>query len=280
MNDLRFKKILLTQKEALLVFMNKKTLFVVLSSIMASALLLPVYAAPYEEITVTNGGTLTGQVIFAGSKKQANRHTKLYSRLKDKHVCGKGPRTIQYVKVKGRGKNLPLNDVVVYLKRVKKGKAWPENVKDSTLDQKKCEFLPFFSVMANKGKLTATNSDAVAHNIHTYEMIGRAKRTTINVSQPKQNTSVTKEINLKRGVGMKVECDQHDFMHSFVFVARNPYYAVVAEDGSYQIENIPAGKYTVKAWHGYLKDPRVKNVVVRAGDIRKLADFVYQNKKK
>jgi len=261
--------------------MNKKTLFVVLTSIMASALLLPAYAAaPYQEITVTNGTTLTGKVIFAGSEKQANRHTKVYTSLKDGLVCGKGPRTIQYVKVKGKGKNLPLNDVVVYLKKVKKGKAWPENVKDTTIDQKQCEFLPFFSVMANKGNLIATNSDPVAHNIHTYEMIGRAKRTAINVSQPQQNTSVTKEINIKRGAGMKVECDQHDFMHSFIFVAKNPYYAVVAEDGSYQIENIPAGKYTVKTWHGYLKEPRVKNVVVKAGKIKKLNDFVYKNKKK
>jgi hypothetical protein len=261
--------------------MNKKTLFVVLSAIMASALLLPVYAAaPYKEITVTNGGTLTGKVIFAGSEKQAKRHSKVYTRLKERHVCGNRPRTIQYVKAKGKGKNLPLNDVVVYLKKVKKGKAWPQNVKDTTLDQKQCEFLPFFSVMANKGNLTVTNPDAVAHNIHAYEIIGRAKRTTINVSQPKQNSSVTKEINLKRGVGMKVECDQHDFMHSFIFVARNPYYAVVAEDGSYQIENIPAGKYTVKAWHGYLKAPRVKNVVVKAGKVKKLNDFVYKNKRK
>ncbi len=248
---------------------------------MVSALLLPVYAAaPYQEITVTNGATLTGKVIFAGSEKQANRHTKLYTYLKERHVCGNDPRRIQYVKAKGYGNKLPLNDVVVYLKKVKKGKAWPQNVKETTLDQKQCEFLPFFSVMANKGKLTTTNSDAVAHNIHTYEMIGRAKRTTINVSQPKQNTSVTKEINLKRGTGMKVECDQHDFMHSFIFVARNPYYAVVAEDGSYQIENIPAGKYTVKAWHGYLKAPKMKRVVVKAGEIKTLNDFVYKNKKK
>ncbi|RKZ42447.1 MAG: hypothetical protein DRQ49_01810 [Gammaproteobacteria bacterium] len=255
----------------------KKTQSVVLSSLMASVLCLPVssYAAGYKVVSVSNGGSIKGEVTFAGSEADAKKHDKVYTSIKDEAVCGKGPRTIQYVKVNGSA----LNDVVVYLLKVKEGKAWIESEKNTTLDQKGCEFMPFFSIMANKGELTATNSDAVAHNIHTYEMIGRAKKTTINISQPNQNSEVTKEIKLKRGVSMKVECDQHDFMHGFVFVAKNPYYAVVAKDGTYQIEDIPAGKYKVKAWHGYLKDPKKQILTVEAGQTESV-NFVYKNKKK
>ena len=71
-------------------------------------------------------------------------------------------------------------------------------------------------------------------------------------------------LKLKRGTAMKVECDAHDFMHGFVFVAKNPYYAVVGEDGSYTIDNVPPGKYTIKAFHGTLKDQKSK-VQVKAG---------------
>ncbi|HEC85788.1 MAG: hypothetical protein DRR08_08295 [Candidatus Parabeggiatoa sp. nov. 2] len=261
---------------------------------MASALLLPLDAAAYKEVEVTKGGTIKGKVTFVGSEAEANEHNKTYTITKDTDVCGAGTREVNYVKVKKyrRGK-LRLSDVVVYLdkvrvkvkkkykyKPVKKGKAWPEDDKNTTIDQKSCAFLPFFTVMANKGELTATNSDPVAHNIHTYAIIGKAKKTKINVSQAEQGSSVTKKVKLsKKSHGMKVECDQHDFMHSFVFVAKNPYYAVVSENGTYKIKDIPKGKYKVKAWHGYLKAPKTKTVRVKAGKTKRV-NFYFKNKKK
>ncbi|KHD08097.1 hypothetical protein PN36_18780 [Candidatus Thiomargarita nelsonii] len=252
----------------------KKT--IVLSAIMATAFCLPaVNAARYKVVDVTNGGSITGKVIFLGSEADAQKHKKVYTITKDTDICGTGSREVEYVKVnKGA-----LNDVVVYLDKVKKGKAWDK--KNTTIDQKGCEFLPFFTVMANKGKLTAINSDPVAHNIHTYAIIGKAKKTMANVSQPVQGSQVTKTVKLKkRSTGLKVECDQHDFMHSFVFVAKNPYYARVAKDGSYTIKGIPPGKYKVKVWHGYLKDPRAKQVTVKAGKTKTVKTFKYKNKKK
>jgi hypothetical protein len=268
----------------------KKPLSIVIGSLMASALLLPLDAAAYKEVEVTKGGTIKGKVTFVGSEAEANKHNKTYTITKDTDVCGKGTRVVNYVKVKkDRKGKLRLSDVVVYLDRVKikrkykpvkKGKAWPKDDKNTTIDQKGCAFLPFFTVMGNKGKLTATNSDSVAHNIHTYAIIGNAKKTKINVSQAEQGSSVTKKVKLsKKSHGMKVECDQHDFMHSFVFVAKNPYYAVVSEKGTYKIKDIPKGKYKVKAWHGYLKAPKTKKVIVKAGKTRR-ANFYFKNLKK
>lgn len=259
----------------------KKSLSVVLSSVIVSVLFLPINAAaaPYKEVRVTNGGTITGKVIFSGSEKDASKHNKVYTITKDTHVCGTGTRKVSYVRVnKGA-----LNDVVVYLDKVKKGRAWAKDQKNTTVDQKGCEFLPFFTVMANKGKLTSVNSDPIAHNIHTYAIIGKAKKSMTNISQPNQGSKVTKTITFKRRMrsnGLKVECDQHDFMHSFVFVAKNPYYAVVADDGTYTIKDILPGRYKVKAWHGYLKDPRAKQVTVKAGKTKRVRAFEYKNKKK
>ena len=41
-------------------------------------------------------------------------------------------------------------------------------------------------------------------------------------------------------------------MHGWVFVARNPYYAVVDKNGTFTITDVPPGTYTVKSWHGRL----------------------------
>ena len=239
-----------------------KKLLVALS--VAGLCTLPVagQAAKYKEIDVSNGGTISGSVKFSGKDKPP----KVYKISKDNDVCGTGERKIDFVRVSGG----MLMDSVVYLEKVKEGKGFPAELSSATLDQKGCEFKPFLQVMKNTTKISAVNADPVLHNIHTYEIIGRTKKTVFNVSQPKPGT-VMKTVKLKRGAAMKVECDAHDFMHGFVFVAKNPYFAKVAEDGSYKIDNVPPGKYTIKVWHGTLKGDKAKVEVAAGGTAS--ADF-------
>ncbi len=213
-------------------------------------------SAPYKEVTVSNGGSITGTVAYSGKA----RKPKIYSITKDNDVCGTEARKIEYVRVN----NGKLMDSVVYLEKVKEGKPFPADIGKGTIVQEGCKFSPFLGVMKNKQQIRAINKDPVLHNIHTYEILGRVKKTVFNVSQPDQNT-ISKTVKLKKGAAMKVECDAHDFMHSFVFVAKNPYFSVVAEDGSYKIDNIPAGKYKIKAWHGILKDQKGKVEVAAGG---------------
>lgn len=228
----------------------------VLSAVIVSALAADAHAAAYQVTEVTDGGAVTGKVTFSGEDPAPQ----IYKITKDNDVCGTGDRLVDYVKVN----NGALTEVVVYLDKVKSGKAFAEPDGTAELDQKGCEFHPFLQVMVNGKALTALNSDPVAHNIHTYELIGRAKKTVINVSQPNEGDKYKKLIKLKRGTAMKVECDQHDFMHGFVFVAKSPYHAKVGKDGSFTIEDIPPGAYTVKAWHGTLGEKKTK-VTVETG---------------
>ena len=41
----------------------------------------------------------------------------------------------------------------------------------------------------------------------------------------------------------------HGWMHAKVFVMDNPFFAVSGEDGSFSIKGLPAGTYTLEAWH-------------------------------
>ena len=223
-------------------------------------------AAKYKEVDVKDGGSLSGKVA-AGSTAAK---TKSYTISKDPQICGEGNRDVQIVEIKdGVVKNS-----VVYLHKVKEGKAFPKELMKVSLDQKKCAFEPAFSVMANKGELTAVNSDGTLHNIHTYELIGKARRTLMNVSQPSKGDTVTKKVKMRKGTGMKIECDAHDFMHAYMFVASSPYFSVVNEKGEFKIDNVPAGEYDVRLWHGFLGETKVGKIKITAGgDTKKDLSF-------
>ena len=213
-------------------------------------------AAKYEAVDVTDGGKITGAVSAGDAKPDV----RTFTISKDTAICGTGTRDVNFVSIKDG----MLQDAVVFLVDVKSGKPMPEELKSITINQKKCTFVPYLSVMANQGDMTAVNDDATLHNIHTYEQIGKARRTVLNVSQPNQGDTFTKPIKLRRGDAMKVECDAHDFMHGFVFVAKNPYFAVVDESGHFEIDDVPAGTYKVKLWHGVLGEKDAGEVTVDA----------------
>jgi len=209
-----------------------------------TAMSMGAQAAKYKEIDVANGGSITGNVS-AGENKAS---VKSYMISKDVDICGEGTRDVPQVRVNGGA----LLDAVVYLDKVTEGKAFPSDLGKLTIDQVDCEFKPYFSVVANGGELEAINSDATLHNIHSYEIIGKARRTMMNVSQPDKGSIVSKKVKLRKGVGIKVECDAHDFMHAFIFAPKNPYFSVVDENGNFNITDVPAGKYKIMVFHGTL----------------------------
>jgi hypothetical protein len=215
-------------------------------------------AKGYKEVEVTNGGSFVG-TVSAGDN---TADTRTYTISKDPEICGEGSREVPFIELGEAGM---LINSVVFLSNIEQGKPMPEELMKLTLDQKNCEFSPALGVMANLGELTAINSDHTLHNIHSYELIGKARKTVINVSQPKQGDVLTKKIKLRRGNGMKIECDAHDFMHSFVYVAKTPYFSVVGADGKFSIADIPAGEYKAVIWHGFLGEKKVGKITVEAG---------------
>jgi uncharacterized protein (DUF2141 family) len=45
------------------------------------------------------------------------------------------------------------------------------------------------------------------------------------------------------------KCDVHGWMNAYVGVLDHPFFAVTGEDGKFAIKGLPAGSYTVEAWH-------------------------------
>ena len=48
---------------------------------------------------------------------------------------------------------------------------------------------------------------------------------------------------------VKCACNVHPWMLAYIGVVEHPLFATTGEDGSFTISGVPAGHYTVEAWH-------------------------------
>ncbi len=113
-----------------------------------------------------------------------------------------------------------------------------------TIDQQACIYVPRV-VGARVGQtLQVRNSDALLHNVHGLS----TGSNVFNVGQPA--AGVVTQFRLKQEeIMLRVSCDIHRWMTAFVGVVSHPYFATSGAGGTYAIENVPAGTYTIQTWH-------------------------------
>lgn len=112
------------------------------------------------------------------------------------------------------------------------------------IDQKGCMFIPHAAVARVGQKVIFKNSDAILHNVRSEAKINKS----FNIAQPVQGMTTTKTF-AQAEVGIKMRCDVHFWMASFVHVLDHQFYAVTGDDGSFEIKDLPAGTYTLEIWH-------------------------------
>jgi hypothetical protein len=188
-------------------------------------------AQAYEVGPVTGGGTIEGTIVYRG-----NVPTRKIVPTKDVEVCG-APREEPVVQV---GPDQSVQNAVVYLAQVAKGKSWPAAAKAPEIDNEKCRFDPMVQVI-RPGRMDVVNSDPVLHNTHGYY----DRRTAFNLALPNQGQRIP--VELPRPGTVRIDCDAHGWMEGWVYVVDHPYHAVTGPDGSFTIADVPPGNYTLVA---------------------------------
>lgn len=162
------------------------------------------------------------------------------------------------------GEDGALANVVVFLRLPRRGKvdAHPDYKaqlsEPAVLDNKNCEFAPHVALVRVGQPFIIKNSDPdpVSHNTNAKLIQNGAFNVMIPVGEERKMT-----LSKAETLPMPVNCNIHTFMQGYVLVQDHPYMAVSADDGSFEIKNIPAGKHEFQLWHeavGYLKNLKFK----------------------
>lgn len=136
--------------------------------------------------------------------------------------------------------------------------------KDYVLNNIGCVFTPRVGFATKGSKFVMKNSDDVMHNTHGYFVVGKMKKTIVNVALPKKGSTISNTRALRNPGLIEVKCDAHEWMSATIMVMSHPYFAVTDNSGKATIKNVPAGEYDLVFYHEALGE-QTKKVKVEAG---------------
>ena len=144
---------------------------------------------------------------------------------------------VELVEKSGR-KTTDLSDVVVYVDGIK---AKPKPGR-ATMTMKGKGFTPRVVAIGVGGTVDFPNEDPIFHNV--FSVSGENRFDLELYKRPK-----TGQWTFQNPGIVRVYCNIHPQMSAVVVVRDNPFFGKAEASGSFVIPDVPAGRYTLKAWH-------------------------------
>ncbi|HZS11955.1 MAG TPA: carboxypeptidase regulatory-like domain-containing protein [Nitrospirales bacterium] len=232
-------------------------------------LLLAAGASPafsYDEVSVQNGGTLSGTIALSGAVPKPKGYNLVT--FPDPVYCGRisdgqGWRLLPTFRASSDG---GLADVVIVIEGIDRGK--PFAAAAPRIEAIDCLFKPGVTVVRDRAPVEVINMDPVMHDIQAYETSELGPRVLFNVPLP-MNPHHPREASMsaqyhrhlpgepmrqivkmtKGRKGFVMQCGFHAYMESWGLAVDNPYYAITDASGRFSIPDIPPGTYAVTIWH-------------------------------
>ena len=225
---------------------------------------LSAVSSAYQEMEVTNGGTIQGKAMLTGKMPYPRvYHLILFPNI---DMCAEIEtddemnRVLDDFKISEDG---GLKDVVITLENVEAGK--PFNKDPILIDSEDCKFSPDVNVVRQGEAFKVNNIDAVMHNSQVYQ----AERGKIiqNLPIPPESITDGKVTFQKKYKIFQMICGMHEFMQTWGYRVQNPYYFITKLGGDFKIDNIPPGDYILNAWHYLMKPQSEKIHVAKNGTV-------------
>jgi plastocyanin len=194
--------------------------------------------ADAKRVDESKAGNLAGRVVFEGVLP-ANMTVKAASDPFCARANQDGVTFENYVVHDGG-----LENVFVYVKDGLGNYRFDIPGEPVKLDQQGCRYTPHvFGVRAGQ-PIEISNSDETLHNVHALADINQE----FNIGQPSAGMKNTRSFTAQE-VMVTFKCDVHGWMNAYAGVMNHPYFAVTANGGRFEMKKLPAGTYTVEAWH-------------------------------
>jgi plastocyanin len=110
------------------------------------------------------------------------------------------------------------------------------------IDQKNCMYVPRVAAAVVGQRIVVKNGDPVLHNVHAF--LGAS--TLFNKAMTNEKAAPLEQVANLEGV-VKWKCDVHPWMRGYIGVSGNGLQAVTGDAGTFRIENVPPGEYTIEA---------------------------------
>jgi hypothetical protein len=185
--------------------------------------------APATADGATAGGVITG-VVSLSLPQRANQPPRYYrGSYRASHVSDPAP--------------LPTASVVIYVADVPAPvSGWPVPVEAALMRQYHDHFVPHVLPVLQGRVVSFPNEDNYYHNVFSVVAGDR-------FDLGRYGQGDTRLQSFDDPAVVVVRCEIHSGMKAFILVRDNPWFTVPDATGRYTLQGVPAGTWTVVAWH-------------------------------
>ena len=190
----------------------------------------------YTQIDYAHGATVSGVVHFTGQPPPP-----VAIDMAQDPVCAMSKDDMAEPVMVNHG---GLANVLVYVQSGLGNRAYPVPRSAVVIDQKGCRFHPHVAAAMVGQQVEFTNSDPTQHNVHMDPTV--AGNSAFDVSQGPGALPDSRYFHAPERM-IPVRCNNHPWMHAFLNIVANPFFAVTDASGHFSIKGLPPGTYTLTA---------------------------------
>ncbi|MES2935082.1 MAG: methylamine utilization protein [Pseudomonadota bacterium] len=148
----------------------------------------------------------------------------------------------------------PVKDAVLYANPLDAGKVAAKTSATAAVAQENYSFSPYVSVIRSGTMVSFPNRDGHEHHLKSFSP---AKTFELRVS----NKRVEPPILFDKAGEVTLVCHFHDWMRGFIYVVDTPYFSKSDSAGNAVLNDLPPGKYEVKAWTANMLTPPLSQTI-------------------